>query len=299
VKRGWLVTAACTLLATGAATTILLRNGDEIGPALDRISGGLFAAAVLLHLVMLAARSEAWRVVLNASADGRPTPRVPLHAASAVGFVVGAVETPAALPVRMALLRRLAPSDAPGIRAMAFGDAPVFALEICFAALLLVVGAGALGLPWWGGPLAVLAAAGILLALRLGHARLGHHPLAAGLAVLGDARVRGRLVTLVAVVVGLTVVRVWLLAAACGLPAGPADAALLYLAVSVIGLVPIGPASSPAATIAVSGGSAGIGAAGAAGLAVSASSIAAVLVYAVVALGAQVVASSHFRRARR
>jgi len=107
--------------------------------------------------------------------------------------------------------------------------------------------------------------AAILLAMRLGHARLAHHQLAAGFAVLGERSVRPRLLAFVTAVVGLTVLRVWLLAAACGLPHGPMDAALLYLAVSVIGLLPIGPASSPAATIAVSGSAAGVGAAGAAG----------------------------------
>jgi hypothetical protein len=284
VRRGWIATAACAALATAAATVVLLRNGSEIGPALDRIPLAVFVLAVGLHGLMLLARTEAWRLVLTVAAEGRAPPRVPAHAASAVGFIVGAVETPAALPVRMALLRRLSPNGAPSVRAMAFGDMPVFALEGVFAALLLVPAAPALGLPWWSGPLAIALMAAIVLAMRLGHARMAHHPLAAGFAVLGERSVRPRLLALVSAVVGLTILRVWLLAAACGLPHGPMDAALLYLAVSVIGLLPIGPASSPAATIAVSGSAAGVGAAGAAGLAVSASSILAVLVYAGVAL---------------
>jgi len=91
-----------------------LRNGSEIGPALDRISLAVFVLACGLHFAMLLARTEAWRLVLGVAAGGRAPPRVPVHAASAVGFVVGAVETPAALPVRMGLLRRLAPDSSAG-----------------------------------------------------------------------------------------------------------------------------------------------------------------------------------------
>jgi hypothetical protein len=280
VNRRWIVTGVFAVAATGVAAFLLIDKADRLTEAWRELPAELLLGALAIHFVMLIARAEAWRVALQAAGDGAPPPRMLTHLSNAGGFVVGTVETHAALPTRMAILRRLAPEKAPSLRAMVLSDAPVFTVEICLAALLVIVAASAIpGLPWWAGPAGVILSGGIVLVLRMTHQRLAHHQLASGLAVLGHSRLRVRLVLWVTAVVGLTIARVWILAAACGLPAGPEDAALLYLAVSTLGLLPIGPASSPAATIAVAGSSAGVGAAGAAGLAISASSIGAVLAY--------------------
>jgi hypothetical protein len=267
--------------AAGVALVIVAfaRHGSELGHALERVAIPLFALATLLHVAVVVVRCEAWRLTL-AAVGGRRPPLRASHWAAALGFVAGTIEGHAALPARMGVLRRLAPTQAPSMRQMLLSDVPVYALEACLIAALLPLAAPAIeGIPAWSAALAPAAAVAALLVLRVLHERVADRPLAGGLAVLGVPGLRGRLVVLVAVIVALTLARVWILIVAAGLPHGPTDAVLVYVAVTVVGQLPIGPATGPAATIAVASGS-GVAAAAAAGLAISASSIAGVLVYA-------------------
>jgi hypothetical protein len=117
-----------------------------------------------------------------------------------------------------------------------------------------------------------------VLGLRLVYQRFESHRLSAGLAVLAQPSRRGPLLALAAGIVALTFVRVWVTLWAVGLPAGPGHAALAYIAVTIVGQLPLGPAVGPAATLAVASGS-GVAKATAAGLVISATSVAAVLVY--------------------
>jgi hypothetical protein len=139
--------------------------------------------------------------------------------------------------------------------------------------------AGALpAMPWWALPGIVAAAGAALVGIRLVPERLPNRSLVAGLAILGTPGLRERLATLTVGVVALTLARVAVLLAACGLPADPAHVVLVYLAVSVLGLLPIGAASNAAATLATAG-AASVGSGAAAGIALAATSIAAALVY--------------------
>jgi hypothetical protein len=110
-------------------------------------------------------------------------------------------------------------------------------------------------------------------------ARCSQRATVRGLAVLADRRRRGPLVALVLAVVALTVARVWLVLAVCGLPHGLGEVAWVFAAMGVFGLLPIGPGATPGATLATLGASS-VGAALAAGLVLAASSIAAVVAYA-------------------
>jgi hypothetical protein len=271
---------AALLPALVAATLVAIvcaAHADRLREALERVTPLLFAAATALHVVVVVVRTEAWRVTL--AAIGRSPPWPVAHWASAVGFVAGIVEGHAALPARMAVARRAAPDSTPLLREMVLSDLPVYALEASLIALLVPVAAVyGVGPPAWAVPLVLAAAPAAVLVLRLLHQRFDSHRLAAGLAVLGRPGLRGRLLALSAVVVSLTFARVWLALWATGLPAGLADAAWAYLAVTVVGQLPLGPASGPAATLAVASG-AGVASAAAAGLVVSSTSIAAVLVY--------------------
>jgi hypothetical protein len=65
----------------------------------------------VLHLASLLARSEAWRLSLGAAAGVR-MPRAAVHGANAGAFVAGSLQAHAALPARVALLRRLVPRAA-------------------------------------------------------------------------------------------------------------------------------------------------------------------------------------------
>jgi hypothetical protein len=188
----------------------------------------------------------------------------------------------------MAVMRRLAPDHTPGVREMVLSDMPLFWIEVLIACVAGLVAASAVpGLPWWVAPLALAAALVVTVGLRLAHERFGHVRLAGGLAILGDRRLRWPLVALSVAIALLTLVRIGLLADACGLPIDAPRLALLFVAIGALGLLPVGPASVPGATLAVAGSTAGVGAAGAAGVAIAASTIAAVLAYAV-AMGVEV-----------
>jgi uncharacterized membrane protein YbhN (UPF0104 family) len=252
-------------------------HADDLGQALRRVPLAVFVITGLLHVLVVVVRTEAWRVTLRAIG---PTPPVPAaHWASAIGFAAGIVEGHAALPARMAVARRVAPESTPELRQMILSDLPVYALEACLVAALVPLATlhGA-DFPWWAIVLVLAAAPASVLVLRLLHQRFALSRYAAGLAVLGKPGMRSRLLALSAVVVGLTFARVWIILAAVGLPASVADAATAYLAVTLVGQLPLGPATGAAATLAVAS-SAGVANAAAAGLVISVTSTVAVLVY--------------------
>jgi uncharacterized membrane protein YbhN (UPF0104 family) len=265
------------IAALAVLTVVCVSRAGDLEQALRSVHLWVFALATALHLLVVVVRTEAWRVTL--AAIGRTPPRAAAHRASAIGFMAGIVEGHAALPARMAAARRIAPDSTPTLREMVLSDLPVYALEACLIALLLPVAAvhGA-ELPAWTLALFLLAAPAAVLVLRLLHQRFAAHPLAAGLAVLGDKGLRGRVLILSCGVVGITFARIWIVLAAIGLPHGPADAAVAYVAVTLVGQLPLGPAAGPAATLAVASGS-GVAKAAGAGLVVSASSVAGVVVY--------------------
>lgn len=270
--------AAATLTAIAALAVLCATRWDDVAGALDAVSPGAFVAAVALHVGTLVLRTEAWRLALGAVQD-TPLPRRAVHGANAGAFLAGALQSHLALPVRVALLRRLEPARAPRPAQICVADAPIFLLELCFVALLLAAGIVAGAAAWWTAPCALAIAAGALLVARRLLARWADRPFAQGLAVLGDVRRRGALVLLVAGIGSLGAVRVWLVLAACGLPHGLGAVAVLFAALGVFGLLPIGPGASPGASLATHGAGA-VGAAVATGLLLSASSIAAVALYA-------------------
>jgi hypothetical protein len=206
-------------------------------------------------------------------------PRRAVHVANAAAFVAGVVQSQAALPTRVTLLRRLVGERAPRPGQIYVADVPIFVIELCATALLLAAGVAAGRGAWWIAPVAVAFAVAALAGARLAPARFARRPMVRGLAVLADRRRRGRLVALVAGVVALTVGRVVLVLAVCGLPHGIGEVAWVFAAMGVFGLLPIGPGATPGATLAALGASS-VGASVAAGLLLGASSIAAVLVYA-------------------
>src|SRR5262249_38091834 len=150
------------------------------------------AAATAAHLLTLSLRTEAWRIVLRGAQGERLCLRV-LHAANAGAFLVGTVQGHAAMPTRIALLRRLGGPDAPEVSQIALPDAPIVTFEVATSALLAGVASTAIGvIPAWI-PWAMLAAAGAALAgMRLAYGRCRHHRLAGGLAVLARADLRNR-----------------------------------------------------------------------------------------------------------
>ncbi len=283
------VAAAVTVAGLCLLAWVCATRADDVGAAVAAVPVEGFAAAVGLHLAVLVARSEAWRVALAAVA-GPALPRVAVHPVNAGAFLMGSVQSHCALPTRVALLRRLPCAQRLRPTQIGVADAPIFVLEVFCGGVLLAggiaagAGAGAGGGgAWWAGPLVLGVAAAALLGTRALFARFAHRPMARGLAVLADVRRRRVLLALVAAITALTAARIWLILDVCGLPHGLAAVASVFAALGAFGLLPLGPAGSPGATL-VTVGSSGVGPAVAAGLVVSATSIAAVVVYAVTAV---------------
>src|SRR4051812_25568171 len=103
-----------TVAIAGMALLLLVcvARHDDLLHAAAAVPPAALLALAALHLLGLVARSEAWRLSLAAIA-GCPPPRAAVHAANAGAFVAGSLEAHAAMPARIALLRRLAPREAP------------------------------------------------------------------------------------------------------------------------------------------------------------------------------------------
>ena len=250
------------IVGVGALAAICVARRGDLLAAVGAVPPATLAGLAALHLLGLAARSEAWRLSLAAVA-GSPPSRVVIHTANAGAFVVGTLEAHATMPARIALLRRLAPHDAPHAGHVAVADLPILLIEIAVAAILL----GMTG-EWWAPPAAVAA----LVVARLAAGRRAMR----GLAVLADVRRRAALTGLVAFIVCCGLARIWVALSVVHLDASPATVAVAFATLGAFGLLPLGPSAPPGALLLVSGGAGAL----AAGLALSATSIAGVLLYA-------------------
>jgi hypothetical protein len=271
-------------LLPGAAVLLLIgwictSRGGEILAALAACPPWVIAAATGAHLLTLALRTEAWRVVLL-GAGGDALAYRTLHAANAGAFLAGTVQGSAALPTRVALVRRLGGERSPSVSQIALADAPIVLCEVCTSAVLAAFASTAIpSIPIWAPWLILLGGFGALVALRLAHERFRHRRIAGGLGVLARPRLRNRLALIVLAFTSMALLRTWLVLAGFGLPAGPTDVALVLFSMGAIGLLPIGVGTGPTATVAALG-TADLSAAAAAGMVVSAATVLAVLMYA-------------------
>lgn len=260
------------MAAVAVVGAVVAWRAGEVGEALRMVPAAAVLGAVALHAVTLVLRSEGWRVAI-AAIDGGPLDREAVHGANAGAFGAGTIQSHFGLPVRVALLRRWRGEHVPRPLQLALADLPIALAEACCLLLLL-----ALWEPW-------LALFGAAVLLGLGPASRAAcarwetaRPTVRGVAVLADGRRRTVLLALAAAITAVTAVRVWLILAACGLPHGAADVALLVGALGILGVLPLGPAASPGAALATLAAE-GVGSAVAAGLVISASSIGAVAAY--------------------
>jgi hypothetical protein len=286
------------IVVLAVIAVLCVRHAHDVGKAIDAVPAWSLVVAVALHVIALVMRSEAWGLSI-AAIEGRPLPRHIVHRANGAAFLAGALQSQAALPARVAMLRRLAGDRAPRPGQIAVADVPIFAAELLLTAALLVAGVlGGLG-AWWTAPAAIGVALGVVAALIWLRRRFAHRPMARGLAVLADRRRRGRLLALAGGICLATLARIWLVLMVCGLPHSVAEIGWLFAALGAFGLLPAGPGAPAGATLATLGTSS-VGAAVAAGLVLSATSIAAVVVYGCcVTIGSAVLAEAGARAAQR
>lgn len=274
------LSAAVPLGAIAVIGYLVVSRGGALLAALAAVPPWVLAAAVGAHLLTLALRTEAWRTVLRAAGGERVEP-VAVHAANAGAFLAGTVQGQAAMPARVALLRRFGGESAPTVAQVALGDAPIVMFEVCASAVLAAVGSTAVGLiPAWT-PWALLAGAfAILAALRLLYGRFRERKIAAGLGVLAHPRLRNRLALIVAAFTAMAFLRTLVVMVGFGLPTDPAHVCLVLFTMGAVGLLPLGVGTGPASMVAALGGTTSIATATAAGMVVSAATVLAVLIYA-------------------
>jgi hypothetical protein len=267
------------LLAVVMVAYIVFTRGGSVLGAIVAVTPLTIGGAVAAHLLTLSLRTEAWRTVLRAAGGEELEPRA-VHAANAGAFLAGTVQGQAAMPTRVALLRRYGGSGSPLVSQVALADAPIVMFEVVASALLAAVASTAVGtIPRWA-PWAMLAGTlVILVALRFVYSRFRARRFAAGLGVIADPDLRNRLALIVGAFTAMAAIRTWIVLAGFDLPSDPAHVCLVLFTMGAVGLLPLGIGTGPASMVAALGTSS-LATATAAGMVVSAATVLSVLIYA-------------------
>jgi uncharacterized membrane protein YbhN (UPF0104 family) len=236
------------LAVTAVLAAVLAGRSGQFTTALNTAPIWLLALAVLLQLVSLLSRSEAWYLCVGA-AGGTVTRRV-LFRSAGVGYLASVLNGTLGLATRIASLRRMAPQTSPRVPALLAAELPIITVEAVLTAIFSFTLIAPLGLPWWVPVVAVAVAGTAVAALRRfsGRHRRG---LWAGLAVIREGRTR--MAAFVVVGVCAQVARNWLMLRAIGVNVSIFDAMALLIAMFTLGQLPIGPSVAAAAAVLILG----------------------------------------------
>lgn len=245
-----LVTVACSSVVGGALVVGLWGKRDDFASAFGAASWWILALAVLLQVIWLVARSEAWHVCVGAA--GGQVSRRRLFRASSVGYLGNLFNSHFGMGVRIAALRRSAPAKSPGVSTLVAAEMPIVIVELALAAICSFTLVGPLGIPWWLPLIFLGLAAGIVYGLtRLARGR--HEGFWAGLAVMRGLSDRSRIIALVMFATGAQVVRNWLVLKGIGVDVSVLDSVALLIGAAVIGLLPVGPTLGVATAVVILG----------------------------------------------
>jgi uncharacterized membrane protein YbhN (UPF0104 family) len=264
-------------LATAAALAyVLAGRRHEFAHALASASIWVLLVTMLLQIVALLSRTEAWHLTIEA-AGGTVARRV-LYRASGLQVLGGAINGHLGIAVRIAALRRSSPEVSPQVPTLIAAEFPILAVEAVLAALTSFTLIGPLGLPWWVPILAIAAVVAISTGLRrlaLGKGR----ELWKGLTVLRRLGSGSRVVGFVLIAVFAQIFRNWMLLHAVGVQASFFDAIAVLIAVVTLSQLPTGPSVGAAASVLILGHD-GVAASAAAGLLLTATGTAGGLCFA-------------------
>jgi hypothetical protein len=256
------VMATASIVASIALGLVLVGKWDELETGVTGAPAAIAMAAIILQVLALVARSEAWHVCVRAS--GGTVGRRTLYRASSMGFVGGLLHTQLGTAARIATLRRSAPGASPRVPALIGAELPIMIVEGCLAALTSFTLVGPLGLPWWVPLVCLAAVAGASAALGT-VAAAGVRWLRSGLAIMRTLDGRARLCGFVLIAVLAQIARNWLLLHAVGVDASVFDAIAVLIAVVTLGQLPFGLSVGAAASVLILGPE-GVTAAAAAGV---------------------------------
>jgi uncharacterized membrane protein YbhN (UPF0104 family) len=261
-RRRGLITVVVSLATAAVLVLLIAGRRDEFVTALSAAAASVLALTVLLQIVALVARSEAWHLTIGAA--GGTVDRRVLYRASSMQVLGSVVNGNLGVAARIAALRRSSPAVTPQVPTLIAAEFPILAVEAMLAALASFTLVGPLGLPWWL-PLVGLAVVGAASAgLRHLAVRKGRE-LWRGLAVLRSLNGGSRVIGFVLVAVFAQILRNWLLLHAVGVDASLLDAVAVLIAVVTLGQLPVGPSVGAAAAVLILG-SQGVAAAAAAGV---------------------------------
>ena len=279
--RGRLVlTIAASVGATAAVVALVASHATEVGDALSLATFEQVAALVVLHLLALVLRAEAWGLCLTGA--GAPVERRRLHATSSLRFLADTtVPTYIGAWVRIAILRRLGGDKAPTIGQMITADGTLLLVEAFITVGLLMACCVLAGLSWYWPLLFAAVAGAALLGVVALRRRFEGRAWVRAFDVLSHSRHRVVLTMLLVFVLTIQPVRFWIALQAVGLDANALQSLLTFVWTSVINALPVGPGpASVGATVSVFGRE-GVGAATASGLVLAASAFVAAGVYSV------------------
>ena len=254
---------------------VLAGRGSQFSAALRTAPLTLVGLSVLLQIVALLTRTEAWAICVRA-AGGTVCRRV-LFRSAAFGCVASIVNGSVGMAVRIASVRRAAPLTTPRAPALVAAEVPIITVELALVALFSFTLVAPLGVPLWVPAIIVMLMVGLVALLRRVSDR--HRTgLGAGLAVLRMPS-RGRLITFALLAVCAQVLRNWLMLHAIGVHVSIFDSMALLIVMFTVGQLPIGPSTGPAATVLILGAH-GVAAAAAAGVLVTLTGIIGSLIFA-------------------
>jgi uncharacterized membrane protein YbhN (UPF0104 family) len=261
-RRRTPITVVGSLATAAILAFVLAGRRGEFAAALGDATGWVLAVAVLLQIVALLVRSEAWHLSIEAA--GGTVPRRALFRASSMGVLGALLNGQLAVAVRIGALRRSSPLVSPQVPTLVAAEFPILAVEATLAALTSFTLVAPLGLPWWL-PLVALAVIGAASA-GLRHLALSTgRELWRGLTVLRKVNRGSRVIAFVLVAVFAQIFRNWLLLHAVGVGASFFDAIAVLIAVVTLSQLPLGPGAGAAAAVLILG-SHGVAAAAAAGV---------------------------------
>jgi uncharacterized membrane protein YbhN (UPF0104 family) len=241
---------AGSLATAGILAYVLAGRRHEFAQALGSASIWILLIAVVLQIVALVSRTEAWHLTI-AAAGGRVARRV-LYRASGLQVLGGAVNGHLGIAVRIGALRRSSPEVSPQVPTLIAAEFPILAVEAGLAALASFTLIGPLGLPWWLPLIAIALVAGISAGLRrlaLGKGR----ELWKGLTVLRRLGSGSRVIGFVVLAVFAQIFRNWMLLHAVGVQASFLDAIAVLIAVVSLSQLPTGPSVGAASAVLILG----------------------------------------------
>jgi uncharacterized membrane protein YbhN (UPF0104 family) len=284
-RRKLIVSVVGAFAVAGILGLLLARRPGQFIAALDSAPIGFLAVAVLLQIVALLARSEAWNVCIRAA--GGSVSRRTVFRAAGFGYLASIINGSVGMAARIASLRRAAPQSTPRVPALIAAEVPIITVEVALAAIFSFTLIAPLGIPWWVPAIAVVAMACVVIGLR--HFSERHRAgLWSGLAVVRNNG-RGRVIAFTLLAVCAQVARNWLMLRAIGVNVSIFDSMALLIAMFTVGQLPIGPSIGPAAAVLILGAH-GVAASAAVGVLVAATGVIGSLCYAAWALADRLVA---------